>query len=120
MDRPRYFAANEALAFGLELAALAALAWWGWEFGTGLVLSLLFAIATPLVAAVFWGVFAAPKARIPVSLPLRLTVKAIVFLAATLALATTAGWPLAVLFALIVIANTWAATVWHRQGHTLL
>jgi membrane protein YdbS with pleckstrin-like domain len=49
---------NLALVFALEIAASVALAVVGAELG-GVVL----AIAFPVVAAVLWGLFAAPKAR---------------------------------------------------------
>lgn len=51
-------AANEALAFLLELAALAALAWWGFTTGSSLLVRVLLGVGTPLVAVVLWGLFA--------------------------------------------------------------
>lgn len=45
-----------ALKFLLELALLAASAWWGADMG-GIVL----AVVAPLVVAVLWGRFAAPR-----------------------------------------------------------
>src|SRR5258706_4542265 len=56
------FAANEALAFLLELAALAALAAWGFAVGDGGLAKAALAIGAPLLAAVVWGLFAAPRA----------------------------------------------------------
>jgi hypothetical protein len=55
-------AANLALKFALELTAVAAFALWGARVGSG-ALSVLVAIATPLVAVLLWGAFAAPKAK---------------------------------------------------------
>ncbi|WP_329285811.1 DUF2568 domain-containing protein [Streptomyces sp. NBC_00691] len=46
---------NEGLAFLLEVAALALLAWWGWESAESLAPRLLLAVATPAAAAVLWG-----------------------------------------------------------------
>jgi hypothetical protein len=61
MDRMRLpgplHAANEAVAFFLELAAIAALAWWGWS------VSFVLGLALPGMAIVLWGLFAAPRAR---------------------------------------------------------
>ena len=50
---------NLALRFLLELAALGAMAWWGYSRGSGGA-RLLLAAAIPLAAAVAWGVFAVP------------------------------------------------------------
>src|SRR3954453_15416696 len=51
----------EAVAFLLELWALAALAYWGYTE------SVVLAVVTPLALALIWGVFASPRA--PVALP---------------------------------------------------
>jgi len=51
----------EAVAFLLELCALAALAYWGSTVNVAL------AIVAPLALAVIWGIFASPRA--PVALP---------------------------------------------------
>jgi hypothetical protein len=54
---------NLAVAFGVEIAGLGIFAWWGWRTGDSLVLRLLLAIGLPLIAAVVWGLFAAPTAN---------------------------------------------------------
>jgi len=62
-------------------------------------------IGAPVCAAVLWGLFAAPRA--PVSVPLlRPGTKIIVFGLATLALYATGHRTLAVVFAILVVANT--------------
>jgi len=53
---------NLGLAFGVELAGLAIFAWWGWQAGNTTVVRLLLAIGLPVIAAVLWGLFAAPTA----------------------------------------------------------
>jgi exosortase/archaeosortase len=74
-----------AVAFLAEVAALAALAAWGWAAGGSTATRVLLAVAAPAVAAVLWGLFAAPRA--PVQRPaLTLLVKIAVFGAAVLAL----------------------------------
>ena len=102
---------NEGLAFLLEVVALAVLAWWGADVGDGVVLSVVLAVAAPLVAAVLWGLFAAPKARIRLPLPGVLLVKALVFGAAVAALYGLGRGALALVFAVIAIANTTIATM---------
>ncbi|MEF9887179.1 YrdB family protein [Streptomyces sp. P9-A4] len=107
---------NEGLAFLLELAALAVLAWWGWESAENTALRLLLAAAAPALAAVVWGLFAAPKARFQVSLAAVLAVKALVFGAAALALYALdrPGW--AVTFAAVALVNTALAATDRRAA----
>ena len=73
-------AANLALRFFLELAALAALAYWGW--GVTWVL----AIAAPAAWIGLWATFGSPKARVTLSTPQRIVFEALVFGAAAAAL----------------------------------
>ena len=96
--------ANFTLAFLLELCALVALGYWGVSVGGGLVTKTALGLGAPLFAAVLWGLLAAPRA--PVSVPLvGLGVKFIVFGSAVLALYATGHRTLAIVFAVIVVAN---------------
>jgi hypothetical protein len=92
---------NLTVRFLLELLALAAMAFWGWNHGDGL-LRLAFAFGVPLVAAALWGTFAVPhdpsrsgQALIAVPGLVRLALEATFFSGAVWALlsagATTAG-----------------------------
>jgi hypothetical protein len=99
-----FYWANLVLAFVLELCALGALCYWGVSAGGGPVTKAALGLGAPLCAAVLWGLFAAPRA--PVSVPLvRFGVKVIVFGSASLALYATGHSTLAIVFALIVVAN---------------
>lgn len=53
-------AANLALRFLLEVAALLSIGLWGWQASSGRM-RLILALALPTAAAVLWGVFAAPN-----------------------------------------------------------
>jgi hypothetical protein len=109
------FVANEALAFLLEIIALGALAYWGFHVGHGMAAKVALGIGAPVLAAVVWGLFAAPRARFKVPLAAVLVVKALVFGAATAALASTGHPVLAAVFAVVVIANTAVATVGRQR-----
>ena len=102
-------AANLGLKFILELAAIASFAYWGGTVGTGAI-SILVALATPLAAAVLWGVFAAPRSERRLPTRSRIAFELVFFALAALALtsATIAG---AIVFALVVVANTVLLTV---------
>ncbi|MGW4164813.1 YrdB family protein [Streptomyces sp. NPDC004788] len=102
---------NEGLAFLLEVAALGCLAWWGWQSVEPVALRLVVAVAAPAAAAVLWGLFAAPKARVPAPLPGVLAVKALVFGAAVAALYGVGHPAWAVVFGIVALVNTGVATV---------
>lgn len=87
--------ANLVLRFLLELAALAAMAYWGWTAHEGFW-QLVCAAGLPLIAAVLWGTFRVPddpgKAPVPVPGTLRLLLEIVFFgTAVWLLTATTPG-----------------------------
>lgn len=87
-----------AVAFVSELAALAALAFWGATVPDAVVLKVVAGVGLPLVAAVLWGLFAAPKARIRRA-PLVVATKVVVFGSAAIALVATSHPVLAAVLA---------------------
>jgi len=95
--------ANDGLRFLLELAMLAALAYWGFAEFDGVVQWVL-GLGAPLLVAGVWGAFVAPKASRPTVDPVRLTLELAVFgsgIAALLAAGSTA--PALVFAALVVV-----------------
>ncbi|MEV7414967.1 YrdB family protein [Streptomyces sp. NPDC089919] len=108
---------NEGLAFFMELAGLALLAWWGWSTGGNTVLRILLAVGAPALAATVWGLFAAPKATFAVPLAAVLLVKALFFGSATAALYALGRTQPALVFALVAVTNTTLAELdrWHRK-----
>jgi hypothetical protein len=105
---------NLGLRFVLELCAFAALAYGGWQVGGPVWLRILVAAALPLIAAVVWGRWVAPKASHPIPDPQRLIPEWVVFGGAAVALAVTGHLILAALLAVLAGANRLA--LW--QLHT--
>ncbi|MFH7594529.1 YrdB family protein [Streptomyces racemochromogenes] len=97
---------NEGLAFLMELAGPALLAWWGWSTGQNTAVRILLAVGAPALAATAWGLFAAPKATFAVPLVAVLAVKALFFGSATAALYALGRTQPAVVFAAVAVANT--------------
>jgi hypothetical protein len=97
------------VAFLAELAALVALAVWGWSAVDSTSWRLVLAVAAPAAAGVLWGVFAAPRAsvRVPV---LTVLVKVLVFGAAVLALVATGHPVLAVTLAAAALLSSLLST----------
>jgi uncharacterized protein DUF2568 len=114
LDGRWWYVANEALAFLLELAALACLSWWGFTAGHGEAVRVLCGVGMPVLAVVLWSLFAAPKARWRPRLPLVLVVKAVV-LGGGAAAVYGVGHPVAgVVMAVVVVANTAVAETFRR------
>lgn len=91
---------NLALRFALELAALAAVGWWGWDAGGPLL-----ALAAIAAVVVVWGAFVAPKRRIDLAAPIRLAIELGVWLAAGAALYGVGHTALAVAFVVLAVVS---------------
>jgi hypothetical protein len=104
--------ANLALRFALELAGLAAFGYWGFVGGDGLGLKVLLGLGVPVLAAVLWGLFASPKAAVPLPGPAKLTFEVVWFLAAGTALVHTGRPWLAVVFLALYAVNRLLLNVW--------
>jgi hypothetical protein len=97
--------ANDVVAFVVEMVALGLLAVLGWQASDSTPVQIVLAIGLPLLAALLWGLFAAPRARIQ-SDSLRLATKLLVLGAGVVAgfLVLPLGW--AIVVAVVVVANT--------------
>jgi hypothetical protein len=96
--------ANDALRFLLELAALGSLAYWGFAEHGGAV-QWVWGLGAPLLVAVVWGRFVAPKASHPASDPARLLLEVAVFGSGAVALAAADATVLAVILAALATAH---------------
>jgi hypothetical protein len=97
--------ANAAARFGLELCALAALAYWGFATADG-IRAVLLGVGVPLLVVIVWGTFGSPGAPLRAAPPLRLTLLAVINGWAVAGLATTGHVVLAVVLGLAVAVNT--------------
>jgi hypothetical protein len=96
--------ANYALRFVLEIAALVALAYWGFsEFGG--VVQWLIGLGAPLLVAVVWGTFMSPKASRPTVDPVRLLIEVAVFGAGVAALLAGDAPALGTVFAALAVVH---------------
>ncbi|MCX4711245.1 YrdB family protein [Streptomyces griseus] len=110
-----WFAANEVLAFLLELAAIGCLAWWGFTAVDGALVSVLLGLGAPAAAVTLWGLFAAPRARFRPPLAGVLAVKALVLGGGAAALYGV-GHPVAAgVFAVVLVLNTGCAEYYRRH-----
>ena len=84
------------LRFVLELCALAALGYWGWQIGQTLPMKLGLGIGALLVAAVGWRLLVSPKASIAVPSAARFIIELGIFGLAVLGLLAVGRSDLAV------------------------
>ncbi len=106
-------AANLALRFVLELAALAALGYWGAQAGPNAVTGVVLAVGTPLLAAVAWGLFVSPKRRVDVPV-LRWVVELTVFGAAALGLVASGHRGLGAALLAVYTVNRALVSAWRQ------
>jgi hypothetical protein len=99
---------NLALAFLLELAAMASMIYWGWTQHEG-IWRLVWAIGLPFVVAVIWGVFRVDNdpGKAPIRIPgfLRLLLELTVYAIAVIALAAAEQRTTAAIFGIVVLVH---------------
>ena len=89
---------NLGLAFLLELVAIAAFAYWGFNITDSTVLMIVLGVGTPILAIVLWGIFAAPKSERRLEGTAYLVFKVVFFVLAILALIVAGSDTLGILF----------------------
>lgn len=110
-----WWAANEGLAFLVELVALGCLFWWGFGLGDGISVQLLLGAGVLAVTITLWGTFAAPRARIRLPLVGVLVVKAVVLGGGAFALYGVGHPVAAAVMAVVVVVNTGLAETFRRR-----
>ena len=103
------------LRFLLELCALGALGYWGFVTGGSALAKVGLGLGIPLVAAVGWGTFVAPKALVKAPGAVRLLVEVGVFASATAALYVAGSTRLATALMLAyVLDRALLIALWQR------
>ncbi|MBS4201084.1 YrdB family protein [Bacillus sp. FJAT-49732] len=89
--------------FLMELCALAAFSYWGFQIERGWVVKIFLGIGVPLFVAIFWGTFLAPKASFPVPTYARILLQLLIFTLACVALYVSNKGKLAIIFGTVVV-----------------
>jgi len=105
--------ANLALKFLLELAALASFAIWGAESESG-ALAVAHAIIAPLIVALLWARFAAPRSAHRLPRATRIPFEMTVFAAAIVALAISDHVAWAIGLGVVMAINAALMTGWDQ------
>lgn len=91
--------------FLLELGLLAALSYWGFQAGDGVLVKVLLGLGAPLLAAVVWGMFLSPKASVRLPPAVLVVLELVLFAIAAAALAVAGHPALAVALAVAAIGQ---------------
>jgi hypothetical protein len=97
--------ANLAVRFLLEIGALIALGYWGFQTGQGLIVKIVLGLGAPLLIGLVWSRFGSAGASMPLSGLPRLILETVIFGLAALGLATADQRSLALAFAVIFAVN---------------
>jgi hypothetical protein len=107
--------ANPALRFLLELSAIAAVLYWGFETGSG-ICGWFLAVGAAALVIVVWALFISPKAGIELERPLRLVLEYAVFGAAAVALAAAGQVVLAIVLAVVALVSGTLNYAWEKPA----
>jgi len=102
---------NLAVRFLLELCMYAAVGYWGFKAQSSWVLKILFGIGLPVLMAVLWGTFLAPKATRPLSGASFLILELILFSSGAIALFASGKPTLGWIYIIVLAVNKILLTV---------
>ncbi|MGG2093356.1 YrdB family protein [Bacillus sp. S13(2024)] len=105
---------NLAIRFLLELCAIASLGYWGFQVGESAYTKFVFGIGSPLLLAILWGAFIAPKASLKLPEPYRFILELIIFGAASFALYFVDKPILAIILGMVFIINRILLIIWKQ------
>lgn len=105
---------NLALAFILELFMLYAIGYWGVHLKQSTVIRWVVGIGLPVVVAIIWGVFLAPKSVIQIPHHIKLLGKFILMESAAALLYTTGKTNMTIYFAVISAINFLLILIWKQ------
>ncbi|MBN2115585.1 MAG: YrdB family protein [Anaerolineales bacterium] len=105
---------NLLVRFLLELCLLAAVAYWGFKTQSGWFMKILLGIGLPVLIAVLWGTFMAPKATRPLSGAPRLTLELVLFASGAVALFASGKPALGWAYVITLIVHEVLSAVWQQ------
>lgn len=105
---------NLALRFLLELCMLAAVGYWGFKTQSTWALKILFGIGLPILIAILWGTFLAPKATHPLHGASFLTLELVLFSLGAIALFSAGNPTLGWIYTIALIVNKALILIWKQ------
>ena len=105
---------NLLVRFLLELCMLAAVAYWGFKTQSDWLMKILLGIGLPVLIAVLWGTFIAPKATHPLRGAPRLTLELILFASGAVALFASGKPMLGWVYTVALIVHKLLQVLWKQ------
>lgn len=105
---------NQIIYFLMELSMLGSLAYWGFQSSQHSYLKYVSAIGLPLLAAVLWGVFAAPRSDYRLAPPYRSLFALTLFGLSFFLLYRTGHSRLAITLGIVALVSELTALVWKQ------
>lgn len=105
---------NLLVRFLLELCILAIFGYWGFQIGSNTFMKLLLGLGAPILFAVVWGTFLAPKSPNRLHEPWLFLLELVVFGLTCWALYGTGKVDLTVAFGSIYILNKILMVIWRQ------
>jgi hypothetical protein len=105
---------NLALRFLLELCALAALGYWGFQNGNSTIMKFVSGITIPLLIALVWGAFGSPKAPLQLPKSFHMILELVLFGLPAVALYAANKPNLACIYLLVVVFNRILMYIWEQ------
>ena len=107
---------NLLVRFLLELCMLAAVGYWGFKTNSGWAVKILFGIGLPILIAVLWGLFIAPKAIYPLRGASYLTLELLLLFSGTAALFASGSPALGWTYTIVLIINKALIILWKQSN----
>lgn len=105
---------NLLVRFLLELCMFAAVGYWGFKTYSGWAMKIIFGIGVPVLIAVLWGLFVAPRATYLLSGISYLAVELILLGSGAVALFASGNPTLGWVYAIILVVNKGLLVLWNQ------
>lgn len=105
---------NLGLRFLLELCILVIFGYWGFKTGSNTFMKFLLGLGSPILFAVVWGTFLAPKSSMRLGEPWLFLLEVVLFALAMWALYSIGKLNLTITFSVIYLLNKILMIIWRQ------
>ena len=112
MDRIKMF--NLSVRFLLEIALIVIFGYWGFKTGSSTLMKIVLGIGAPILFAVVWGAFLAPKSTLRLHEPWLFLLEIFVIGLAAWSLYQTSRTLMPITFVIIYMINKMLLVIWKQ------
>lgn len=113
-------AINLTIRFILELVILFAVSYWGFHFGSNLIIQFVLGVGFPLIVSIIWGMIISPKATIKLPITGIVFIEIMIFGAAFLCLLSKGFKVFAIIFILVSLVNRFIIIKFNHRPEDIL